>query len=60
MISMHLSRSLQAPFRPSFGRRALFVLEEPATAPAFRISDDLKLFAVTFLGGFVFVSILLA
>ena len=60
MIPMHLSRPFQAPYRPSFGRRAMFILEQPAAAPADRISDDLKLFVATFLGGFVFVSVLLA
>ena len=33
----------------------------PATrAPRVKVSDDLKLFAATFLGGFIFVSVYLA
>ena len=42
-----------------FGRRAPFVAPaQPVRAPA--ISDDLRLFAATFAGGFLFVSILIA
>jgi hypothetical protein len=49
----------QHPFR--FGRGPLRLVElEPAPAPAAPISGDLKLFATTFLAGFVFVSILIA
>ena len=33
---------------------------EPPDEPAMRLSDDLKLFAVTFLAGFLFVSIFIA
>ena len=42
----------------SFGRGRRWVVPEAKTAPP--ISDDLKLFATTFLAGFVFVSLLLA
>jgi hypothetical protein len=47
----------QHPFR--FGKGPLRLIE-PAPAPAAPISGDLKLFATTFLAGFVFVSILIA
>jgi hypothetical protein len=43
----------------SFGRRRPF-LSEAAAAPRPAIGDDLKLFAVTWFAGFVFVSIYLA
>jgi hypothetical protein len=40
-----------------FGRGPERVSGEPAQAP--RLSDDLKLFAATFVAGFLFVSILI-
>ena len=46
----------QHPFR--FGRGPLRHVEPAAAAPS--ISGDLKLFATTFLAGFVFVSVLIA
>lgn len=47
-------------FEPlAFGRREPF-LTEGAAAPAPRLSDDLKLFALTYVAGFIFVSIFLA
>ena len=42
----------------SFGRA--IQRELPSDAPASGLSDDFKLFATTFLAGFLFVSILLA
>jgi hypothetical protein len=56
---MQLARPAIAehPFR--FGRGRLFELAPPA-ASARGISDDVKLFATTFIAGFVFVSIFLA
>jgi hypothetical protein len=42
----------------SFGRAIQRAL--PADAPASGLSDDFKLFAMTFLAGFVFVSVFLA
>ena len=42
-----------------FGRRAPFTVE-PKPEPKKAISDDLRLFATTFAGGFLFVSVLLA
>ena len=47
----------QHPFR--FGRGPLRHVE-PAAAAAPSIGGDLKLFATTFLAGFVFVSVLIA
>ena len=47
----------QHPFR--FGRGPLRQMEL-TTAPAAPINSDLKLFAATFLAGFVFVSVFLA
>jgi hypothetical protein len=44
---------------PSFGRRQPFALDA-AVAPRPAIGDDLKLFAATFAGGFLFVSVFLA
>jgi len=46
----------------NFGRRFQDGPEWPpvARAPRALLSDDLKLFAATFLGGFVFVSVYLA
>ena len=47
------------PFDPrSFGRRQPF-LADAATAPAPAISEDLKLFATTYIAGFAFVLSLL-
>lgn len=54
---MQLARPARAVDPLRFGRRA------PATAAVMpaepSISDDLKLFALTFVGGFLFVSILI-
>lgn len=43
----------------SFGRRQLFT-SNAAAMPAPAIGDDLKLFAGTFIAGFLFVSVFLA
>jgi hypothetical protein len=57
-ISMTAQRS---PFDPrSFGRRRPFVGAVTATATAPAISDDLKLFALTYLAGFAVVFAYLA
>jgi hypothetical protein len=58
---MQLVRAPIASDPRDFGRGLVRDLSEPA-APAARprLSDDFKLFLTTFLGGFVFVSILLA
>ena len=47
-------------FEPlAFGRRQPFLTEAVVT-PAPRLSEDLKLFALTYVAGFLFVSIFLA
>ena len=43
-----------------FGRGPRWITEAPPEPAAFRLSDDMKLFASTFAGGFLFVSLLLA
>ena len=43
----------------TFGRRQPFVTDAPA-APAPLLSDDLKLFALTYCAGVLFVSVFLA
>jgi hypothetical protein len=44
---------------PSFGRRQAFVMDA-APEPAPLLSEDFKLFAMTYLAGFLAVSIFLA
>lgn len=56
---MSSNRRILSPSAPSFGRRALFVLDEAPAAPI-RLSDDARLFALTFAGGFLFMSVYLA
>jgi hypothetical protein len=46
------------PRARTFGRKALVVVAAPA--PRSNFVDDLKLFALTFAGGFLFVSLYLA
>ena len=49
------------PRPPSFGRRQPFATQAAALpAPAPAVGDDLKLFAVTWLGGFLVASIFFA
>ena len=55
---MHTARPVIAGNPRRFGRGMPRVLAVAPAAPA--LSDDFKLFATTFLGGFLFVSILLA
>ncbi len=52
------SRPLLALDQRRFGRGPMWNTAAPPAQPA--ISDDLKLFATTFAGGFLFVSLLLA
>ena len=56
---MQLARPAFAPHPRAFGRGQVRVLAAPDTT-ASAISADIKLFASTFLVGFVFVSVLLA
>lgn len=57
---MQLARSRYAFARRRFGCGPAWVLAAPAAPPALTLSDDAKLFATTFAGGFLFVSLLLA
>jgi hypothetical protein len=57
MMTRH--RALARSF-PSFGRRVLAGEQHDAAAPAGGLSDDLRLFALTFAGGFLFMSVYLA
>ena len=43
-----------------FGRRRPFIMAMDAPAPASVLSDDLKLFAMTFVGGLLFMTVYLA
>ena len=55
---MRTQRALVAANPRRFGRARAFALAAPAEQAA-SLSDDFKLFAATFAGGFVFVSILI-
>ena len=55
---MHLARPVFAPHPKLFGKGPSRDLSSPAPAKA-AISEELKLFATTFLAGFLFVSILI-
>jgi hypothetical protein len=57
-IAMRLVRPAFAMHPRRFGRGRARVLVLP-TPPAWALSDDFKLFATTFIVGFVFVSILI-
>ena len=57
MMTRH--RALARQF-PSFGRRVLAGESHEPRAAAGRLSDDLRLFALTFAGGFLFMSVYLA
>jgi len=54
---MQLARPAYASDPRRFGRRALAVAAAMPAQPA--LGDDLKLFALTFVAGFLFVSILI-
>jgi hypothetical protein len=56
---MQLARPAFAPHPSLFGRGRIRELAVKAETPASRISDDVKLFAATFVAGFLFVSILI-
>ena len=56
---MQLARPAFAPDPKQFGKGRMYALP-PAPSPiSVTISDEVKLFATTFLAGFVFVSILI-
>ena len=56
---MRIEESLSREFGPRlFGRKGVAVVA--AVAPRSTLADDLKLFALTFAGGFLFVSLYLA
>ena len=55
---MQLARPVFAPDPRRFGRGPVRVAQ--TTTESSSISDDLKLFATTFIAGFIFVSIFLA
>jgi hypothetical protein len=59
--AMHLRRRAVAPFaRCSFGRRAIGVPQAcVSTETKSSLSADLRLFGLTFVGGFLFVSVYL-
>lgn len=54
---MHVVRPLFAPHPKSFGRAQVRELGHPVLPSG--ITDDIKLFAMTFLAGFLFVSVLI-
>ncbi len=55
---MHFARPIFSLEQSRFGRGPTWTTAAPPAQPA--ISDDLKLFATTFAGGFLFVFLLLA
>ena len=57
MMTRH--RALARQF-PSFGRRVLAGDPHEASTPASGVSDDVRLFALTFAGGFLFMAVYLA
>ena len=54
---MQLARPARAPDPRRFGRRPAALAAAAVERPA--LSDDFKLFALTFVAGFLFVSILI-
>jgi hypothetical protein len=56
---MQLARPVIAHHPRAFGRGQVRVLAAPMAAKA-SVSDELKLFAMTFAAGFLFVSVLIA
>jgi hypothetical protein len=56
---MQLVRPPFATHPRLFGRGQARVLDEPAGGSGFSVGPDLKLFAGTFVAGFLFVTILL-
>jgi len=56
---MQLARPVFAPHPAVFGRGRVRELSAQPVAPRWFVSSDVKLFATTFLAGFVFVSVLI-
>jgi hypothetical protein len=56
---MQLPRPAFAPDPKQFGKGRTYVSASEPAAPSITISDDVKLFALAFLAGFAFVSILI-
>jgi len=56
---MQLARPVFAPHPRLFGRGPIRELYSQPERTAWTVSTDLKLFATTFVAGFVFVSILI-
>ena len=57
---MQLVRSALLLSSRRFGRGPTWTVSVPLAPPAFALSDEFKLFATTFAGGFLFVSLLIA
>ena len=55
-----MSRRAVARTVSCFGRRATLVVPGEERQRSSRVSDDLRLFGLTFAGGFLFVSVYLA
>jgi hypothetical protein len=58
-FAMQIARPVFALDPKRFGRGRTYEMPTSPTAAAIALSDDVKLFAGTFLAGFVFVSILI-
>ena len=56
---MQLARSAFAQHPGRFGRGPMRIVEPVQPAVPFSLSSDVKLFATTFVAGFLFVSILI-
>ena len=56
---MQIARPAFALHPKLFGRGRTYLLPPAPRAAAIKLSDDIKLFATTFLAGFVVVSILI-
>ena len=57
---MHFARPIFSLDQRRFGRGPMWTTAALPAQPEIALGDDLKLFATTFAGGFLFVSLLLA
>ena len=57
---MSLSRPSLSPSAPSFGRRTWGFVQRTTPRATSEINPDARLFALTFLGGFLFMMVYLA